>query len=137
MSNMEKELHMSNTKLGWFEFKLGKTKRKLEAANLWASKLGRVIRDQDIAVELLKEVMTWAEDDATDWGIDVSFKIFKRLSLELHPDFDMKLLEAHLSDEIIHEAMDKVEREKATAGLSGSSPAELPVVVRVNSGEED
>lgn len=115
MSNMEKELHMLNAKLGWFKFKLRETKCKLDAAKLRASQLEGIIQNHDAEMEFQKEAMTWAEDDATNRGIDAGFKIFKRLLLELHLNFNMKLLEARLSDEVIHKAMDEVEKEKAAA----------------------
>lgn len=68
---------------------------------------------------------TQAEDDATDWQIDASFKIFKWLLLEIQLDFNMGSLESHLLDEMINKAMDEVKQERAAAkeavGPSGSN----------------
>lgn len=74
--------------------------------------------------------MKRVEDDASNFRINVGFKTFKWLLLELHPDFDMGLLESRLFDKVIYKAMDKVEKEKVTArvatGPSGSNPTESP-----------
>lgn len=67
-----------------------------------------------------------AEDDATNRGIDVGFKIFKRLLLEIQLDFNIGSLEAHLSNKVINEAMDEVDMEKVAAKKAvGSSGSDL------------
>lgn len=75
-----------------------------------------------------------------DFGLDAGFKVFKWLLLESYPNFDMASLEARLMNEMIYEAMDEVEKERATAreaaGPSGSKAAASLVWVRGDS-EED
>lgn len=95
--------------MGWFKFKFEEAERKLEAANLQVSLLDKTLWKQDVELEHQKEAIKQVEDDASDFGIDAGFKIFKQLLLELHSDFDMELLESRLSNKVIHEAMDEVE----------------------------
>lgn len=113
--HLKNELHASNARFRWFECKLGKADRQLGEANLCASNLEKRIRDLEAGVELYNEAVVQAEDDAIDKRMDAGFKIFKRLMLEAHPDFDMQSLEAHMLKEVILEAMDIVERERAAA----------------------
>lgn len=68
--------------------------------------------------------------------------------MELHPSFDIRALEARLSDEVINETMDDVERERKSsqraAGPSGGDPtidtrmsAEPMDVIKIKSADED
>lgn len=120
ITHAEKELYASNAKLEWFKYKLNETKCQLGKVNLRASSLEERVCNLDVEVKLQKEVVTQVEDNAMDKGIDVGFKIFRRLLLEIQPNFNMVSLKACLSDEVINEAMDEVEREKAVAKEAAS-----------------
>lgn len=114
ISVLEKDLHTSNARLGWFKYKLGETECKLEAAVLRTSDSEDAINGLNIEVELQKRETMWAEDEATDQGVDADFKIFRRLLLELYPAFDVGTFEARIMDEVINEAMDEVERQRVS-----------------------
>lgn len=86
---MEKELHASDSKLRWFEYKLGKNERQLGKANLWVASLEEEVLNLEVLAELYKEAIVRAEDNASNRGIDVGFKIFRRLLLKANPSFDM------------------------------------------------
>lgn len=83
ITRMEKELYASNAKFGWFEYKLCETKRQLNEANLHTSSLEEKVCNLDVEAKLQEEVIAQAEDDATNRGINVDFKIFGQLLLEV------------------------------------------------------
>lgn len=62
-------------------------------------------------------------DEARGQGVEAGFKIFYQLLLQLHPDFDMKALEALVMLEVVGEVVNMVEEEVAAAwkvaGMSG------------------
>lgn len=119
---MEKGLHTLNVKLRWFEYKLKETEHKLGTTNLKASNLEEIVNGLNAEAKLQKKEMARIKDEATDWGIDVGFKIFRWLLLKLHPHFDMGTLKAYVSNEVINEAMNEMERERmATQGATGPS----------------
>lgn len=74
---LERDLHTSDTRFGWFEYKLEETEHKLGVADLKALRLKEVIDGLNTEVEFQKEEMVQAEDEAKDRGIDVGFKIFR------------------------------------------------------------
>lgn len=137
---MEKELHTLDARRGWFEYKYKETLRELEAARSQVSLLDKALRNLEVDFECQKETAARAVDEASDFGINASFKVFKRLLLESYPNFDIKSLEARLTDELIHKAMDDAEKERAAAreatGPSGSNVVRSPVWVGGDS-EED
>lgn len=63
-------------------------------------------------MELLKEEIEHAGEEAKGQDVQVGFKVFRQLMLHLHPDFDIRALEGLITPEVV---VIKVEEEVAIA----------------------
>lgn len=66
-------------------------------------------------VEFLKGEVEQADDKAKGQGIQVEFKVFCQLMLQLYPNFDIGTLKALVTVEVVEEAIIEVKVEVITA----------------------
>lgn len=69
------------------------------------------IRAADLTskAEFFKGKVEHANDEARGHGVQVGFKVFHQLMLQLHLDFDIKALEALITLEVVEKAVTEVE----------------------------
>lgn len=64
-------------------------------------------------MEFLRGEVEYATKEAKGRGVQASFKIFRQFTLQLHLDFNMKVLEALVTPVVVDRAIDKVEEVAA------------------------
>lgn len=102
------------------------------------------MRDADLITEVkfLKRDVKHAGNKAKGQGVQASFKVFRQLMLQLHPNFDMGALKALVTLEVVEEAVIEVKEAVVTAGrvapkASNTSEGEVGVETGASVGVPD
>lgn len=70
-------------------------------------------------VEFLKREMEHASDEARGQSVQAGFKVFHKLMFQLHPDFNMRVVKAFITPEVMEEVVAKV-KEKVAISWRGA-----------------
>lgn len=147
ISHLEKKLSTSNSKLGWAKHKLGRLSVKCQSYNRRVERLHVRVANLNAEVEFLKGEVEHVGDDVKGQGIQVSFKVFRQLTLQLHPDFDIEALKTLITPKVVEEVVIKVEEEITAApevvgtnnreiSVEGKAFAQVPKVVEIKDADE-